>query len=598
MGPASEETVKIIGLSGLDNSVAFKRAWFPELEEREYRVTQGFDSAAVLLTPQGVEFAAAEERFTREKATGAFPALALEQLFATTGVRPEEIDLVAHGFDYRSFEHAFAEEEFHRRQYAEVFDPKVQIACLEERYPGIDWADRFVPVLHHEAHAASAFYQSGFDEALILVSDGMGEIHSMTALHGTPDGMQMLAQVPAFHSIGILYGVFTMYLGFQLNLDEYKIMGLAPYGDRRRYFNPVMDLVQLKDDGTYAIPLFAKNETLLDKETHRGVIDELEARFGPRRALDTEGMDQRYMDIAAALQQVLQTVQLHVARHFRTRTGAKNLCLAGGVALNCTANGVLKRSRLFKDIFVQPASGDDGSSLGAALYVQSQHDPQPPRRISAPLWGPEFGDDEIRRTIEARDDFEARYFDSFEELSRETARLLDEGRILSWFQGRMEFGPRALGNRSIIADPRPDDMRNRVNMLIKKREGFRPFAPAVAAEAAHEYFEIPADDPETFAHMLFVMQVRMEWREKLKAITHVDGSGRVQTVTRETNPRFHQLLCDFREISGIPMVLNTSFNVKGQPIVCTPTEAIDTFLMADLQGLVIGNWLLLPKAQR
>jgi carbamoyltransferase len=193
MGPASEETVKIIGLSGLDNSVAFKRAWFPELEEREYRVTQGFDSAAVLLTPQGVEFAAAEERFTREKATGAFPALALEQLFATTGVRPEEIDLVAHGFDYRSFEHAFAEEEFHRRQYAEVFDPKVQIACLEERYPGIDWADRFVPVLHHEAHAASAFYQSGFDEALILVSDGMGEIHSMTALHGTPDGTAIAA---------------------------------------------------------------------------------------------------------------------------------------------------------------------------------------------------------------------------------------------------------------------------------------------------------------------------------------------------------------------------------------------------------------------
>ena len=410
--------------------------------------------------------------------------------------------------------------------------------------------------------------------------------------------MRILAEVPAFHSIGILYGVFTMYLGFSLNLDEYKIMGLAPYGDRSKYFNQVMDLVQLRPDGSYAIPIFSRNRSLLEKETHRGVLLELEERFGPRRAPDTEGMDARFMDIAAALQQVLQTVQLHVARHFRKLTGASNLCLAGGVALNCTANGVLKRSRMFKDIFVQPASGDDGTSLGAALYVQSQRDPQPATRVSAPLWGPEFSDDEIRRVVEARDDVDATYFESFGELSKRTAQLLDQGHILSWFQGRMEFGPRALGNRSIIADPRPADMRNRVNMLIKKREGFRPFAPAVIAEAAHEFFEISERDHATYAHMLFVMQVRAKYREKLAAITHVDGSGRVQTVTADTNARFHQLLCDFGEVSGMPMLLNTSFNVKGQPIVCTPSEAIDTFLMADLEGLIIGNWLLLPRSVR
>ncbi len=587
--------MKIIGLSGFDNSVAFKHAWFPDLEDRDYRITQGFDAAAVLLTPDGVQFAASEERFTREKATGAFPVMALEQLFATTGVKPEEIDAVAHGFDYRPFEQFFVEEEFHRKQYAEVFDPALQIAHLDKHYPGIDWADKFTPVQHHDAHAASAFYQSGFDDALIIVSDGMGEVHSMTAMHGTADGMERLVEVPAFHSIGILYGVFTIYLGFAFNLDEYKIMGLAPYGDPRKYFNQMMDLVQLHDDGTYAIPIFAENKTLLEKETHGGVIAKLEELFGPSRAESSEGMDQRYMDIAAALQQVLQTVQLHVVRRLRERTGSSNLCLAGGVALNCTANGVLKRSRLFKDMWVQPASGDDGTSLGAALYVQSKRDPQPPKRISTPLWGPGFNDDEIREVVEARDDVVAKHFENFDDLSAETARLLDEGRILSWFQGRMEFGPRALGSRSIIADPRPEDMRNRVNMLIKKREGFRPFAPAVAAESAHEYFEISAKDHETYAHMLFVMQVRAKWRETLSAITHVDGSGRVQTVTAEANPRFYQLLRDFGDVSGIPMVLNTSFNVKGQPIVCTPTEAIDTFLMADLQGLVIGNWLLFPK---
>jgi carbamoyltransferase len=235
--------------------------------------------------------------------------------------------------------------------------------------------------------------------------------------------------------------------------------------------------------------------------------------------------------------------------------------------------------------------------LGAALYVQSQRDPRPPTRLPSPLWGPSFDDSTIAEVVELRDDVAAQFFESFDDLSKETARRLDSGQILSWFQGAMEFGPRALGNRSIIADPRPGDMRNRVNMLIKKREGFRPFAPAVVADAAHEYFEISADDHETYAHMLFVMQVRAAYRDVLNAITHVDGSGRVQTVTAEANPRFHQLLTDFGEISGIPMVLNTSFNVKGQPIVCTPTEAIDTFLMAGLDGLIIGNWLLLPGEQ-
>jgi carbamoyltransferase len=270
--------------------------------------------------------------------------------------------------------------------------------------------------------------------------------------------------------------------------------------------------------------------------------------------------------------------------------------MAGGVALNCTANGVIRRSHLFDDVFVQPAAGDDGAALGAALYVQHEREPSASRaRITTPLWGPGFDEHAIERALGRPGDFDLHRFSSFEALVDDVAHRLDRGEILGWFQGRMEFGPRALGNRSILADPRAPDMRDRVNMLVKKREGFRPFAPAVAAEAAAEYFEIDEGDELTFEHMLFTMPVRAEYRERLPAITHVDGSARLQTVSRASNERFWMLLRAFGSITGIPMVLNTSFNVRGQPIVCTPEEAIDTFLLARLDALVLGDVLLLPR---
>ncbi len=299
------------------------------------------------------------------------------------------------------------------------------------------------------------------------------------------------------------------------------------------------------------------------------------------------------MDLAAAIQAVLQTVQLHVLRHFATQTGLENLCMAGGVALNCTNNGVVQRSRLFKRTFVQPAAGDDGAALGAALYVQHSNEPftRAPR-ITAPLWGPSYDHNEVRESLAGRDEIEAVPFESFGALTREAAQRLARGEIIGWFQGAMEFGPRALGNRSILADPRPEDMRNRVNMLIKMREGFRPFAPAVVAERAAEYFEVDQGDEETYAHMLFVVPVRPAHRTQLPAITHIDGTARVQTVSRETNPRFYGVLKAFEAETGLPVLLNTSFNVKGQPIVCTPTEAIDTFLAAHLDALVLGDFLV------
>jgi carbamoyltransferase len=272
--------------------------------------------------------------------------------------------------------------------------------------------------------------------------------------------------------------------------------------------------------------------------------------------------------------------------------------MAGGVALNCSANGVIRRSRLFEDVFVQPAAGDDGCALGAALFAQRQHDPGfKSQKMSVPLWGPEFGDDEICHALERSTDCVGNKMESFDELCRQVAACLAEGQIVAWFQGRMEFGPRALGSRSILADPRDPNMRDKINSLVKKREGFRPFAPVVAKEDAGRYFDIIPGDEDTYAHMLYVTQVRPPYREKLPAITHVDGSARVQTVSREQNSRLWDLLKAFQRLTDLPIILNTSFNVKGEPIVCTPQEAINTFWNANLDVLVLGNYLVRRKNQ-
>ena len=586
--------MRILGYSGFDRSVSFKRATFPNLASREYRIVQGLDSAVALVDEGGVRFAAAEERFSGLKSTGAFPTGAIRACLRHVRLSPDAIDVVAHAFAYDCVKPLFDHDEFSRAQYAEVYDPALQHEYLRSQVADIDWASRFVAVPHHLAHAASAFYQSGFAESLILVSDGMGETQSASVLVGSDSGLSTVASIPAFHSIGVLYSVFTLYLGFAFNMDEYKVMGLAPYGDERRYLSRIMDLVRLGADGSYAIPFFSEDKTLEEQQTHRGMLRGLSEMFGPPRQPEAP-MEQRFVDLAAALQAALQTCQLHVLGHFADATGSRNLCMAGGVALNCTVNGVVRRSRLFDDVFVQPASGDDGAALGAALYVRHEREPSASRpRTTSPLWGPGFDVSEVELAASASREVEIRRFGSFEVLAEDAARRIASGEIIGWYQGRMEFGPRALGNRSILADPRAADMRDRVNMLVKKRESFRPFAPAVTAEGAAEYFEIDQGDEHTYEHMLFTMPVRAAYRDRLPAITHVDGSARLQTVFRESNERFWMLLRAFGDITGIPMVLNTSFNVRGQPIVCTPTEAVDTFLFAHLDALVLGDLLLLP----
>lgn len=587
--------MNIIGISGVDGNIAFKAREFPGLSPRQYRINQGFDSAAALVNAGGVVAAAAEERFTRDKATGDFPGRAIQYCLRAGNLKIGDVDFLAHGFAYEPFRDAFQEPDYARKQYEELYSPEVQKRHLREHFPGVDWERKFIAVPHHVAHAASAFYPSGFEESLILVSDGMGEVHSLTVAVGKGTEIKILKQLPAFHSLGILYGVFTLHLGFFMNMDEYKVMGLAPYGNPRRYFDKVMELVSLKSDGTYIIPAFANDKTPLEKETHAGILKFLAERFGPPREPDGE-MTQDHKDIAAALQAVLQICQLHVARHFQRETGQRHLCLAGGVGLNCSVNGVLRRSRLFEQMFVQPAAGDDGCALGAALFAQKLHDTGfKPRKMAVPLWGPAFGEDEIRQALEDQTDFVWAKPDSYDELCRQVAERLAAGEVVAWFQGRMEFGPRALGSRSILADPRDPGMRDRINSLVKKREGFRPFAPVVTSEAARRYFDIAPGDEDAFAHMLYVTQVLPAHRQTLPAITHVDGSARVQTVSEEHNPRLWQLLKAFERVTGLPIVLNTSFNVKGEPIVCTPREAINTFRNARLDALVLGDYLVEPK---
>jgi carbamoyltransferase len=589
--------MNVIGISGLHNSVPFKKRELPNLSLRDYRIVQGLDSAAALVTCQGVVAAAAEERFSREKGTGAFPSCAIQYCLQAGGLTLGEIDYVAHGFSYEPFRSLFEnnENEVTKKQFSEVYSQEVQLQCLRENLPSIDWSNKLFQVPHHLAHAASTFYVSGFEESLILIADGMGEVDSTTIAFGCKNNIRVVKRIPALHSLGILYGVFTIYLGFDMNIDEYKVMGLAPYGNPRRYFDQIMDLVNLQKDGTYTIPVLYQNATFEEKETYGGTLRFLAEKFGPARVPSAE-ITHRHIDIAAGLQHVLQASLLHILRYFKRETNQKNLCMAGGVALNCTANSVIKRSRMFKHVFVQPAAGDDGSALGAALYVErADRATSSSKRMALPLWGPSFDNNAIACALREWRECAVTYFSSFDDLVQNIARRISRGEIVGWFQGRMEFGPRALGSRSILGDPRDPGMRDRINRLVKKREAFRPFAPAVTVEAASHYFEIEKGDEATFSYMLFVTQVREQYRQHFPSLTHVDGSARVQTVAKEDHAAFWGLLTEFGEITGAPILLNTSFNVRGQPIVCTPSEAIDTFCSAELDALAIGNYVVVRK---
>lgn len=578
--------MNILGISGLTNALSFKKEHWPGLDEREYRIAQGYDAAAALVSNGKTIAAAAEERFCGRKHTGEFPVGAANYCLSEGGISAGDIDEIVHGFDYSGYREVYAMDPVSAELYQRVFSREALLADVERNFPGFP-ASRVHQVSHHLAHAASAYFTSGWDETLVVVIDAMGESQGATIYHACGGKLKKLKEISAAHSIGILYSLVTLHLGFDFNSDEYKIMGLAPYGCPDRYRAFFEEAVKLRDDGTIRIPLLGLNRTRDERENYLASRAYLEQHLLPGRAPNGDlGDDHR--DVAAAVQECLERAVLHICRHFQAATGVKRVALAGGVALNCTANGKLVRSGIFDDVYIQPAAGDDGIAQGAALYRASLAGEVINTRLPVPLLGPKYSDLQVEAAIaKFSDRIEVTRFDSLEATCKDAAALIAGGKVLGWFRGRMEHGPRALGNRSIIADPGHPEMRDRINAMVKMREAFRPFAPAVALEEVDRWFEV---EPMTeMPYMITIVDVRPQYRCQLPAITHVNGSARVQTVSAEGNPEFHALLEAVGAATGRQMVLNTSFNVKGQPIVNTPEEAIATFLGTGIDCLFLHN---------
>jgi carbamoyltransferase len=581
--------MNILGISGLENSIPFKKKHWPGLDEREYRMSQGHDSAAALMVDGVLIAAAAEERFNRKKHCGDFPAEAIQYCLSEAGISLTDVDEIAHAFDYAPYAATYSIEPAAAESYREIYSKDALLALIR-RDLGNFPADRVHQVSHHLSHAASAYFTSGWKDCLVVVIDGMGEVHSASVYEGRDGRLVKIHQISASNSIGILYSLITFHLGFDFNADEYKIMGLAPYGNPERFRSFFEQAVILQADGSIRIPMLRLNRTREQRENHLLTREYLTQHLMKKRSPDEEITDE-HRDVAAALQACLDRTMLHLCGRFGAKTGLRRLALAGGVALNCTANGKLLRSGFFDEIYVQPAAGDDGAAVGAAFSRASFAGEARPERSPTPFYGPAYSMQKINAALAGFEDrVEAIRFHTLEETCYEAAQLIADGRVVAWYRGRMEFGPRALGHRSILADSGNPEMRDRINGMVKMREAFRPFAPAVSLEQVHQWFDVP---PMTeLPYMVMTVDVREQYRVELPAVTHVNGSARVQTVSAQDNGEFHSLLKAVGKTTGREMVLNTSFNVKGQPIVNTPQEALETFLGTGIEFLFMENILV------
>lgn len=562
------------------------------------------DAAACLVRDGTIVAGAQEERFTRVKHDARFPAHAIAYCLHEAQCTPEDIDFVVfYDKPFLKFERlidtylAYAPKGFKsfltslRACINDKLFQKRQILTDLGKTLGVKrgWEDRLLFSEHHFSHAASAFFASPFDRAAVITMDGVGEWASTTVGHGAGNELSLKQEIRFPHSLGLLYSAFTSYLGFRVNSGEYKVMGLAPYG-RPRYVQTILDnLIDLKEDGSYTLNMayfdFCHAQRMTNERFH--------ALFGASPRAFDEPLRSQDADIAASIQAVTERVVMAVAAHGAQLTGETNLCLAGGVALNCVANGKLLQSDLFKRIWVQPAAGDAGGAIGAALgvYYHQQRNGRVALASDAMhggYLGPGFSDSEIANRL---DRLGAVYqtFDDQTLLAR-TAQMLSDGKIIGWFQGRMEFGPRALGARSILANPALAEMKEKINLAIKRRESFRPFAPSVLLDDAPDLFALKGDSQ----YMQFVATVL---KPGLPAITHVDQTARVQTVSSQHNPRFHGLLEQFKTLAGHSCVINTSFNVRGEPIVQSPEDAFACFMNTGLDALVIGNAVLYKHDQ-
>jgi carbamoyltransferase len=585
------------------------------------------DSAAALIEDGRIVAAAQEERFSRRKHDSNFPAEAIRYCLAEAAVALRDVDLVVfYDKPFLKFERlletyvAFAPHGF--RSFAKaaplwlrekLFQKDLLGRMLERIDPSFAWKDRVLFTEHHQSHAASAFYPSPFSEAAVLTMDGVGEWATTSFGIGRDNNLDIFKEIHFPHSLGLLYSAFTYYTGFRVNSGEYKIMGLAPYGEPK-FAQTILDrLIDLKDDGTFRLDLNYFDYCAGLRMTNVA-FDDL---FGGPARKPEQWITQREMDLAASVQAVLEEAVLRMTRALAAETGQRNLCLAGGVALNCVANGKILRDGRFERIWIQPAAGDAGGAIGAALCGYHRFKEQPRRLngerdgMAGAFLGPAFSQQEIEERLYAV----GANFDvlSDADLIDASSRALSESCAVGWFQGRMEFGPRALGARSILGDPRSPTMQSVLNRKIKYRESFRPFAPSVLREHAADWFELDVDSP----YMLLVADVvdrrrrRMTAaeqslfgieklnvpRSEIPAVTHVDYSARIQTVHPDTNPRYHALISAFQQRTGCPVLINTSFNVRGEPIVHTPEDAFRCFMGSEIDRLAIGNCFLRKDAQ-
>ena len=582
------------------------------------------DSAAALLVDGQIAAAAQEERFTRKKHDDDYPERAVESCLKQAGLTPADIDWV--GFYDKpllKFErlletylaYAPAGLRSFRKAMPVWLRTKLFLPQKIRKELGETFTRRLVFAEHHESHAASAFFPSPFAEAAILTTDGVGEWATASYGVGRDNRIELTHQLRFPHSLGLLYSALTYYTGFKVNSGEYKVMGLAPYGEPKYADLILKELLDLKDDGSFRMDMsyfnYAQGLTMTSAKFHR-------LFGGPPRKPESQ-VTQREMDLAASLQVVTEEIMLRMARHVHQQTGMKNLCLAGGVALNCVANGRILREGPFEDLWIQPAAGDAGGALGVALFIHHQLLDQP--RVVGPIdgqhgsfLGPEFSDAEIERFLRSVEAPYTRY-DSDAELCDATAEALASEKVVGWFQGRMEFGPRSLGARSIIGDARSPKMQSVMNLKIKFRESFRPFAPSVLRERCDEFFTM--EPRQESPYMLLVASVREEkpparrrprlglWgidklnvpRSVVPAITHVDYSARIQTVDEVRNPLYHRLIKAFEARTGCPVIVNTSFNVRGEPIVGSPADAYRCFLATNIDVLALGRFLLRKDEQ-
>jgi carbamoyltransferase len=580
------------------------------------------DSAAALLRDGEIVAAAQEERFTRIKHDSAFPENAVRYCLEAAGVTGADVDhVVFYEKPFVKFERlletylAFAPKGFESFRKAmplwigeKIFQRDILQKDLAAIDPGFEGEGRLLFSEHHFSHAASAFYPSPFESAVVLTMDGVGEWTTTSVAIGKGSSLQIVKEIHFPHSLGLLYSALTYYTGFKVNSGEYKVMGLAPYGEPK-YAKLMLDhLIDVKSDGSFRLDMEYFDYCTALKMTN----DRFDELFGAPARKPEDRLEQRHMDLAASVQAVTEEVVLKLTRSLAKETGEKNLCLAGGVALNCVANGKVLRDRHFDNIFIQPAAGDAGGALGAALAAH-YHQKEQPRRVTpgkdamkGSYLGPRYEQADIENRLRA---VGAKYTVVDDgALIDETAKALMAEQAVGWHQGRMEFGPRALGGRSILGDPRSPTMQKALNLKVKFRESFRPFAPSVLRERVADWFDLDCDSP----YMLLVADVKESHcramsaqeqalfgidklnvpRSDIPAVTHVDYSARIQTVHEDTNPRYHKLLTRFEELTGCPVLINTSFNVRGEPIVSTPEDAFRCFMGSDIEFLAVGNCIL------